>query len=485
MRSIWKGAISFGLVTIPVKLYSATEERDVSFHQVHREDGGRIRYKRVCQIDGEEVPYSDIAKGYELSSGEVVVLTDEDFADLPLTTSRSIDVLEFVPLDQVDPIYFAKSYYLEPDAAGAKPYVLLREALENSGRVALVKVALRSRESLATLRVRDGVFVLEMMLWPDEIRTPDFAFLDEDIDVRQQELKMAESLIESLSGDFEPEQYADNYREALQALIDAEVEGREVVILTDDDFADLPLSTSRSIDVLEFVPLEQVDPIYFAKSYYLEPDAAGTKPYVLLREALEKSGRVALVKVALRQRESLATLRVREGVFVLEMMLWPDEVREAEFGFLDDDIDVRPQELQMAESLIDTLSGDFQPEQYSDNYREALQSLIEAKVEGREVVQPEQPASDSGTVVDLMAALRASVEAARQGRAGSGSADDSATPARTSTSAAKRGAGKKAAAKSTKKTVAKSAKPAAKKTATKKTAAKKTVTKRANARKSA
>jgi DNA end-binding protein Ku len=328
MRSIWKGAISFGLVTIPVKLYSATEERDVSFHQVHREDGGRIRYKRVCQIDGEEVPYSDIAKGYELSSGEVVVLTDEDFADLPLTTSRTIDVLEFVPL-------------------------------------------------------------------------------------------------------------------------------------------------------------EQVDPIYFAKSYYLEPDAAGTKPYVLLREALEKSGRVALVKVALRQRESLATLRVREGVFVLEMMLWPDEVREAEFGFLDDDIDVRPQELQMAESLIDTLSGDFQPEQYSDNYREALQSLIEAKVEGREVVQPEQPASDSGTVVDLMAALRASVEAARQGRAGSGSADDSATPARTSTSAAKRGAGKKAAAKSTKKTVAKSAKPAAKKTATKKTAAKKTVTKRANARKSA
>jgi DNA end-binding protein Ku len=229
MRSIWKGAISFGLVSIPVKLYSATEEKDVSFHQVHREDGGRIRYKRVCQIDGEEVPYSDIAKGYELSSGEVVVLTDEDFVDLPLSTSRAIDVLEFVPLDQVDPMYFSKSYYLEPDGQGAKPYVLLREALENSGRVALVKVALRSRESLATLRVRDGVFVLEMMLWPDEIREPDFGFLDDDIDVRPQELQMAESLIESLSGDFEPEQYADNYREALQALIDAKVEGREVV----------------------------------------------------------------------------------------------------------------------------------------------------------------------------------------------------------------------------------------------------------------
>src|SRR3954453_994270 len=229
MRSLWKGAISFGLVSIPVKLYSATEEKDVSFHQVHRDDGGRIRYKRVCQVDGEEVPYSDIAKGYELPSGEVVVLTDEDFADLPLSTSRAIDVLEFVPLDQVDPMYFSKSYYLEPDGQGAKPYVLLREALENSGRVALVKVALRTRESLATLRVRDGFFVLEMMLWPDEIRQPDFGFLDEDIEVRPQELKMAGSLIETLAGDFDPTQYSDAYREALQALIDAKVAGQEVV----------------------------------------------------------------------------------------------------------------------------------------------------------------------------------------------------------------------------------------------------------------
>jgi len=229
MRSIWKGAISFGLVSIPVKLYSATEERDVSFHQVHREDGGRIRYKRVCQTCGEEVQYSDIAKGYELDSGEVVVLTDDDFADLPLSTSRAIDVLEFVPLEQVDPIYFAKSYYLEPDASGSKPYVLLRAALEESGRVALVKVALRQRESLATLRVRDGVFVLEMMLWPDEIREPAFGFLDDDIDVRPQELQMAQSLIETMAGDFQPEQYTDNYREALQTLIEAKVAGREVV----------------------------------------------------------------------------------------------------------------------------------------------------------------------------------------------------------------------------------------------------------------
>ena len=229
MRSIWKGAISFGLVTIPVKLYSATEEKDVSFHQVRRSDGSRIKYKRVAAVDGEEVAYGDIAKGYELPSGETVVLTDDDFKDLPLTTNRAIDVLQFVPLEEVDPIYFAKSYYLEPDKTGTKPYVLLRKALEESGKVAIVKVALRNRESLAALRVRDGVFVLETMLWPDEVRTASFDFLDEDIEVRPQELAMAGSLIETLTGEFDPAQYSDSYREALQAVIDAKIEGREVV----------------------------------------------------------------------------------------------------------------------------------------------------------------------------------------------------------------------------------------------------------------
>ena len=232
MRSIWKGAISFGLVTIPVKIYSATQARDVTFHQVHAEDGGRIKYKRTCAIDGEEVAYSDIAKGYELPSGQTVVLTDEDFADLPLTSSKTIDVLEFVEQAEVDPIYFEKSYYLEPEKTGVRPYVLLRDALEQSGRVALVKVALRSREALATLRVRDGVFVLETMLWPDEVRAPEFAFLDEDIEVRPQELTMAASLIETLAGSFDPSQYTDSYREALEALIDAKVAGQEVVAPT-------------------------------------------------------------------------------------------------------------------------------------------------------------------------------------------------------------------------------------------------------------
>ena len=245
MRSIWKGAISFGLVTIPVKLYSATEEKDVSFHQVHREDGGRIRYKRVCQIDGEEVSYGDIAKGYELPTGETVILTDEDFADLPLTTSRAIDVLQFVPLEEVDPIYFAKSYFLEPDKSGTKPYVLLRDALEESGKVAIVKIALRNRESLATLRVRDGVFVLEMMLWPDEVRKPDFGFLDDDIEVRPQELQMAGSLIDTLTGDFDPTMFTDNYREALQAVIDAKIAGHEVVAPVDQ-----PAQTGAVVDLM-------------------------------------------------------------------------------------------------------------------------------------------------------------------------------------------------------------------------------------------
>jgi DNA end-binding protein Ku len=228
-RSIWKGTVSFGLVTIPVRLYSATEEKDVAFHQVRRSDGSRIRYKRVAAADGEEVPYSEIAKGFELPSGETVVLTDEDFADLPLSSQKVVDVLQFVPLEQVDPVYFSRSYYLEPDKSGVKPYELLREAMDKAGKVAITKVTLRQRESLACLRVKDGVLLLETMLWPDEIRAAEFDVLDQDVDVRPQEVKMAQSLIEALSGDFDPSQYTDQYREALEALITAKVEGHAVV----------------------------------------------------------------------------------------------------------------------------------------------------------------------------------------------------------------------------------------------------------------
>jgi DNA end-binding protein Ku len=229
MRAIWKGAVSFGLVSIAVKLYSATEEKDIRFHQVHRTDGGRIKYKRTCSIDGQEVSYDDIAKGYDIGGGEMVILSDEDFADLPLTTSRAIDVLEFVPADQIDPIMFAKAYYLEPEGQAAKPYVLLRDALKDADRVAIVKVALRQREQLATLRVREDVLVLNTMLWPDEVRSVDFPFLDEDIETRPAELAMASSLIDSMAGSFKADEFTDNYREALQEVINAKIEGREIV----------------------------------------------------------------------------------------------------------------------------------------------------------------------------------------------------------------------------------------------------------------
>jgi DNA end-binding protein Ku len=229
MRSIWKGSISFGLVSIAVKLYSATEEKDISFHQVHREDGGRIKYKRVCSICGEEVAYNDIAKGYELADGDVVVLTDDDLAELPLTSSREIDVLQFVPLEQVDPIFFNKSYYLEPDVRATKAYVLLRDTLEESGRVAVVKVALRRREALATLRVREGVLTLETMLWPDEIRKPEFGFLDDSVEARPQELAMAASLVESMSGDFDPSEFTDQYRAAVESVVEAKIQGRDLI----------------------------------------------------------------------------------------------------------------------------------------------------------------------------------------------------------------------------------------------------------------
>ncbi len=253
MRAIWKGAVSFGLVNIGVRMFAATEERDVSFHQVRRSDGSRVRYKRIAEADGEEVAYSDIAKGYPLPSGETVVLTDDDFADLPLPSAHVVDVLQFVPVDQVDPIYFAKSYYLEPDQQAVKPYVLLRDALEGSGMVGLVKVALRNREQLATLRVREGVIVLETMVWPDEVREASFGFLDQDVNVRPQERAMAESLVESMAGDFEPEQYTDEYREALQQVIEAKIEGREVIDTTPEkpdtgQVVDLMAALRASVD---------------------------------------------------------------------------------------------------------------------------------------------------------------------------------------------------------------------------------------------
>lgn len=228
MRAIWKGAISFGLVSITVRLYAATEEKSVRFHQVHRTDGGRVRHRRICSTCDTEVAMLDIAKGYDADGGDMVVLTDEDLAGLPLSSSRIIEVLEFVPAAEVDPILYNRTYFLEPDATALKPYALLRDALRDTDRVAVVKVALRQREQLAALRVRGETLVMHTMLWPDELRAPDFGFLDHEVVVKDSELAMAASLIDSMTGSFDPSRLTDEYRAALQEVLDAKLQGRQV-----------------------------------------------------------------------------------------------------------------------------------------------------------------------------------------------------------------------------------------------------------------
>ena len=251
MRAIWKGAVSFGLVSVPVKLYSATESHDVSFRQVHAKDGGRIKYQRVCSIDGEEVPYADIAKGYETEDGEMVILSEDDLAELPSTSSREIAVEKFVPSSQIDPMLFEKSYYLEPESTGAKPYALLRQALLDADRMAVVTVALRQRTTTAVLRVRDDVIVMQTMMWPDEIRTPDFKI--DSGEVKDAEVKMAHMLVETLAGDFEPEEFEDDYAAAVEAVVKAKIEGGEVrrtptSTKTGGEVVDLLAALQRSVD---------------------------------------------------------------------------------------------------------------------------------------------------------------------------------------------------------------------------------------------
>ncbi|WP_028472612.1 Ku protein [Nocardioides alkalitolerans] len=226
MRAIWKGAVSFGLVNVPVKLYAATESHDVSFRQVHAKDGGRIKYQRICSVDGEEVAYADIAKGYETEDGEMVILEDEDLASLPSASSREIAVEKFVPSDQIDPMLFEKSYYLEPEKTGAKPYALLRQALQDADRMAVVTVAIRNRTSIAVLRVRDDVIVLQTMMWPDEVRVPDFSI--DSGEVKDSEVKMARMLVETLAGDFDADEFTDDYADAVEAVVKAKIEGGEV-----------------------------------------------------------------------------------------------------------------------------------------------------------------------------------------------------------------------------------------------------------------
>jgi DNA end-binding protein Ku len=258
MRSIWKGSIAFGLVNVPVKVYTATEDHDIKFHQVHGKDGGRIKYDRKCSVCGESVQFADIDKAYETPDGDRVILTDQDFSSLPAAEKHEIPVLEFVPTDQIDPILFDKSYYLEPDSTSPKAYVLLRETLSTTDRTALVHFTLRQKTRLAALRVHDDVLMIQTLLWPDEVRAAEFSSLDDVTAPRPNELKMAGALVESMSGDFDPSEYTDDYQIELRKVLDEMIEngGEKVVHAEPEDtdsgedaeVVDLVAALQRSVE---------------------------------------------------------------------------------------------------------------------------------------------------------------------------------------------------------------------------------------------
>ncbi|KQN89216.1 non-homologous end joining protein Ku [Arthrobacter sp. Leaf69] len=226
MRAIWKGAIAFGLVNVPVKVYSATEDHDISLHQVHNADGGRIRYQRRCEVCSKIVDYEDIDKAYE-DDGRTVVLSREELKSIPAENSHEIDVVQFVPAEQLDPMTFEKSYYLEPDSKSPKAYVLLRRALEDTDRVAIVQFALRDKTRLGALRIRGDVLVLQSLLWADEVREASFPALETTIRISAQEREMSAALVDSMAADFEPDQFTDDYQLQLRQLIEAKLEKGE------------------------------------------------------------------------------------------------------------------------------------------------------------------------------------------------------------------------------------------------------------------
>jgi DNA end-binding protein Ku len=234
MRAIWKGAIAFGLVNVPVKVYSATEDHDISLHQVHNADGGRIRYQRRCEVCSKIIDYSDIEKAYE-EDGRTVVLSKEELKSIPAENSHEIEVVQFVPSEQLEPMMFEKSYYLEPDSKSPKAYVLLRRALEDTDRVAIVQFALREKTRLGALRIKDEVLVLQSLLWPDEVREASFPALDESVRISAQEREMSAALVESMAADFEPDQFTDDYQVQLRKLIEAKLEKGDA-LNTDETF---------------------------------------------------------------------------------------------------------------------------------------------------------------------------------------------------------------------------------------------------------
>jgi DNA end-binding protein Ku len=281
MRSIWKGAITFGLVNVPVKVYSATEDHDVQLHQVHDKDGGRIKYQRRCEICGRIVDYEHIDKAYD--DGErTVILTDEDLRSLPEERSREIDVVEFVPSDQLDPIMFDRSYFLEPDSKSPKSYFLLRETLEETERTAIVHFALRQKTRLGALRVRDNVLMLQSLLWDDEVRQADFDSLKDKVRVTDAELKMSAQLVDSYATDFSPEKFSDDYQIELRQLIEAKLAKGDDVS-TEETFGEQP-SESGGGEVLDLMDALKRSVEASRKSRAAEP-ATKTKAATTRRKA--------------------------------------------------------------------------------------------------------------------------------------------------------------------------------------------------------
>jgi DNA end-binding protein Ku len=243
-RTMWKGAISFGLVTVPIRMYPSTEEKSLKFNQLHDKDHGRIKYQRTCSLDGEEVPFEHIVKGYEYEKDRYVVLEDKDFDAVPVESSRAVDIQQFVDADEIDPIYYKKSYYLVPEEAGVKAYALLRQAMSEDDRVGIAKVSFRDKEHLAALRFKDKIMVLETMYWPDEIRAADFEELDKSPRTRPQEVQMARSLIDNLTEPFKPEAYHDEYREALMGVVEKKAAGEEIEVIQ-------PPEEEKVVDLME------------------------------------------------------------------------------------------------------------------------------------------------------------------------------------------------------------------------------------------
>ncbi|MBX4187042.1 MAG: Ku protein [Candidatus Doudnabacteria bacterium] len=228
MRAIWSGALSFGLVNIPIKLYSATSGKTLSFDMLHKKDLSPIRYARVCRVDGKEIPYEDIVKGYEYQKGDYVVLTDEDFKKANVKKTKAIEIQDFVKENEIDPIYFEKPYYLEPEKGAAKAYVLLREALKKSKKIGIAKFVLRNREHLAVIKPFGNVLLLNQMRYQDEIRRPDDLNLPETKEAGKREIEIALALIDQLTSHFKPEEYHDTYTEELERVIKAKAKGKPI-----------------------------------------------------------------------------------------------------------------------------------------------------------------------------------------------------------------------------------------------------------------